>query len=141
MPGFVNPPYGAMAGGEIFVLSSIDEGFGNVLIEAMACGVPVVAADCKYGPREILAPHMDRHTPLNDAIETPYGVLTPDFGATPIDISANITTEERKMGRALLDLLRDSKRRETYVRNAQAYVPQYDNAPFGECWSAIFEKE
>lgn len=141
MPGFVNPPYGAMAGGEIFVLSSIDEGFGNVLIEAMACGVPVVAADCKYGPREILAPHMDRHTPLNDAIETPYGVLTPDFGATPIDVSANITTEERKMGRALLDLLRDSKRRETYVRNAQAYVPQYDNAPFGECWSTLFEKE
>ena len=54
MPGFVDNPYGYMAGAAVFVLSSIYEGLGNVLIEAMACGTRVVSTDCESGPREIL---------------------------------------------------------------------------------------
>ena len=53
-PGFVDNPYSYMSAADVFVLSSMHEGFGLVLIEAMACGCPVVSTDCESGPAEIL---------------------------------------------------------------------------------------
>jgi glycosyltransferase involved in cell wall biosynthesis len=54
MPGFVENPFPYMAHARMLVLSSRWEGFGNVLVEALACGTPVVSTDCKSGPGEIL---------------------------------------------------------------------------------------
>ena len=53
-PGFVQNPYAFMAKASLFVLSSQHEGLPTVLIEAMACGCPVVSTDCRFGPDEIL---------------------------------------------------------------------------------------
>ena len=47
-------PYGYMRHGDIFVLSSLWEGFGLVLLEAMSLGMSVVSTDCDYGPNEII---------------------------------------------------------------------------------------
>ncbi|GAQ00038.1 glycosyltransferase [Leptolyngbya sp. NIES-2104] len=54
LPGFVENPYPYMAGASVFVLSSVIEAFGNVLVESMAVGTPVVATNCGSGPTEIL---------------------------------------------------------------------------------------
>ncbi len=56
LPGFVGNPFAWMARCGVFVLSSRFEGLPGVLIQALACGCPVVSTDCPSGPSEILGP-------------------------------------------------------------------------------------
>jgi glycosyltransferase involved in cell wall biosynthesis len=52
--GFSDNPYAYLKRADVFVLSSLWEGFGNVLVESLALGTPVVSTDCPSGPAEIL---------------------------------------------------------------------------------------
>jgi len=52
--GFHERPMEVIAGADVFVLATDHEGFGNVVVEALACGVPCVCSDVPYGPRWIL---------------------------------------------------------------------------------------
>ena len=69
LPGFVVNPYPILSQAKIFVLSSRWEGFSNVILEALACGVPIVATDCPGGPADILADKpFARVVPMNDPV-------------------------------------------------------------------------
>jgi glycosyltransferase involved in cell wall biosynthesis len=69
-PGFVPNPFPYMARAGVFVLSSAWEGMPGVLIQALACGAPVVATDCESGPRELLqGGRFGRLVPVGDVAE------------------------------------------------------------------------
>lgn len=81
LPGFGENPYAYMARADLFVLSSAWEGLPNVLIEALACGLPVVSTDCPNGPREILdtavcgCGHLGTLAPPNDVAALSQAIL------------------------------------------------------------------
>lgn len=68
LPGFALETAPFYARADLFVLSSDHEGFGNVIVEALEHGVPVVSTDCPSGPREILEDgRYGRLVPVGDA--------------------------------------------------------------------------
>jgi len=68
MTGFIDNVLPLLCKADLLVLPSDFEGSGNVLVEAMACGVQVVATDCPHGPSEILEQgRYGQLVPMNDA--------------------------------------------------------------------------
>jgi len=100
-----------MARSAIFVLSSRYEGFGMVLIEALAVGLPVVSFDCPRGPSEIITPDVD-------------GTLVP-----PEDIDA--------LAAAIIELIENPAKRQSYRDAALRTVTTYDIDTIGKTWRQL----
>lgn len=79
--GFQPNPFPFYRSSFVFVFPSVLEGLGNVIIEALACECPVVAADCRSGPREILAPDSPISKVADESEFAEFGVLMPPFAS------------------------------------------------------------
>lgn len=107
-------PFSYISKANIFILGSNYEGFPNVLLEALACGIPIISTDCKSGPREILSPNSDVNFQLKDNIElAEYGILTP---------VQNI----EKFQEAMKLLINDKALRENYQKKAKKRSNDFD---------------
>lgn len=73
LAGFDPNPYKYLKKADLFIFGSNHEGFPNVLLEAMSCGLPVLTTNCKSGPSEI----MKLENTKNDIMKTDYGILVP----------------------------------------------------------------
>jgi glycosyltransferase involved in cell wall biosynthesis len=70
LAGFKQNPLPYMRAARLVAMSSRWEGFGNVLVEALYCGTPIVSTDCPHGPREVLADgRYGRLVPVGDQAE------------------------------------------------------------------------
>jgi len=85
--GFQDNPLKFLKRADLFVLSSRFEGFGNVLVEALACGVPIVSTDCPHGPAEILDEgRFGRLVPVDDAAAMAEAMSAMLDEPTPADL-------------------------------------------------------
>jgi glycosyltransferase involved in cell wall biosynthesis len=75
--GYQSDPHAFLRAANVFVLSSDFEGFGNVLVEALLAGCPVVSTDCPSGPAEILDNgEYGTLVPVNDPQSLAAGILS-----------------------------------------------------------------
>lgn len=112
--GFQENPWKYMACVDLFVLSSLTEGLPNVIGEAMALGLPVLATDCSPGIREYLQ-------------DGQYGLLVP-----PGDVNA--------LAQGLERLLTDSKLRQRLAQNAYKGVEAFDLSRIVEAYEAALAR-
>ncbi|MGY8913983.1 MAG: glycosyltransferase, partial [Flavobacteriales bacterium] len=72
--GFDNNPYKYLKKADLFIFGSNHEGFPNVLLEAICCGLPILSTNCKSGPSEMLELEKELH---DDIMITKSGILSP----------------------------------------------------------------
>jgi len=140
LPGFIDNPYPIISRASLFVFPSVYEGFGNAIIEAMACGVPVVSSDCKYGPREIIAPKIGLSDEINEILITDYGCITPHLGDEDIDCSNKITEQEKLLYQAMKRVIGNKDISFKLSENGKKRCLAFDNSIICEKWSEVIEK-
>jgi glycosyltransferase involved in cell wall biosynthesis len=110
--GFHPNPYSFMKRATVFALSSRFEGFPLVLIEAMACGAPIVAFDCPSGPREALE-------------DGKHGILVE---------YENVSA----LAQGIQQILTDKAQQAHFKQMSLARSETFDNSHFARKWESLF---
>ncbi len=91
-------PYKYLVQADCFVFSSLYEGFPNVLLEALACKLPIISSDCQSGPREIFTPNSDVNFQIQNDIEiADYGILTPINDVVNLQKAMNLIMNDENL--------------------------------------------
>ena len=135
--GFQKNPFKFIARSKLFVFPSLWEGFGNVLVEAMACEVPVVSSDCRSGPREILAPDTDFSHQTRKPEFAEYGVMMPVFEVKYKSAEEPLGEKEMMWAGTIDKLLEDENLRKHYSEKAKQRAEDFRIEKIVEKWKEV----
>lgn len=141
LKGFLSNPHDLIKKSDIFVFSSMVEGLGNVLLEALACGKPVISTDCDAGPREILSPNTDSLKKTKSIEYAEYGVLVPTTKNDSFDSSMlELSREEMMLAEAMLELIGNKELRREYEKQSIIRVQDFSPEEITKNWENLIEK-
>lgn len=136
--GFVNNPYDYMRKSDLFVFSSLYEGLGNSLMEALACGLPVLSTDYECGAREILSPN--KKIEVCDKINyCEYGILVPVCDGKKYSHNDPLSKEEKIMADAIVQVLSDKNKLSEYRKQSIKRSEDFSIDNIVNQWSNILK--
>ena len=112
--GYKSNPYPYLAASDLFAFSSVFEGLGNIIVECMACHVPVVTSDYPYGAKELLASGDNYSITTDDIKYAEYGVLIPPMDEKKYEADEPLTHSELCLSDAIICLLNNDDLRNKY---------------------------
>ena len=124
--GWQDNPYKYISKSDIFVFTSLWEALPCVMIEAMACGCPIIATDCKYGPREIL----DNGN---------CGIIVPPMKREYLNAKDSISSDEKKLANTIVNLLQNYELHSLYVEKSNVRVKHFDMDEIINEYELVFE--
>ncbi len=140
MLGFVDNPYDYIKKSKCFVFSSLYEGLGNAILEAMACSVPVISCDCISGPRELLSPTSDYKNKVKNKIDyAEFGILVPVFDGIKRSAREKLTFEEEIMADAIIKFFKENKFT-YYQKQVMERSKEFEIEKIIEQWEKLLER-
>ena len=110
------------------------------MVEAMACGCPTVATDCKSGPREILFEAPDLEAEITEVTRADYGILVPDLEPEVCWDATVVSAGEEKLAAAMLSVMENDAERATLAAEAEKRSHAFDFEACRKAFSDVIEE-
>ena len=139
--GYLKAPHCILQYSEMFVFSSLFEGLGNVLLEALAFNKPIVSTDCVAGPREILAPNTPLDTIAVEMSKEEYGILVPAMGGDHFNAEDPLDDNEKYLQNAIIEMHMNEALRHMYEEAASRRIKDFSKEYVTRIWEQCIEND
>lgn len=139
--GVKKNPFPYLKRAAVYALTSFHEGFPNALVEAMALGIPVVAANCKSGPAEILCGDYRKAEDDTKVYHAEYGVLLPVLKEEKNLGTHLLEKEEEILASELLQMLQKKDLREKYQKAGYKRAMEFSDKAYVDALLGNIEKQ
>lgn len=134
MAGFQKNPYKYLELADIYVFTSLYEGFPNALLDAMAVGLPIISTDGVSGIRELLAPKTNCELSAKYLELEEYGVLIPRLNDVLYEVDNKLDKCEEILVTAIKKILENEELRKHYCKKSLERVRDYECNYIVEQW-------
>jgi len=132
MLGRMDNPYRILSRADVFLFPSLHEGFGNAIIEAMTCGLPVVATNCCFGPLEILSEKKHYLQNTDNVTRTKYGILIPSNDSSKHNL--------QKTAQIIIQLMQNKSVKNYFSRKSIMRSKLYTSLHMSRQYSNLFDQ-